>query len=225
LASIRSSRYAGAAGIVFVAMLIAASIASPFVPGDQSAGTLVSKITATRAGTLVGVDLQFAGVIVFFVYLAGVYQIMRRSDDRSWLAPATLVTGITTGATVVLAQSVLGTLAAYVVGSATAETVRAMYAVYAGMYQGSDIFLVLFLLSGAAASVGAGVYPRWIGFVALVSSVLILVGAFSYAVPSSPLSLVDLLGILLFLVFMLGSSVVLIRGRAAPALARESTAA
>lgn len=212
------TRYAGGAGILFVIMIVGASIAGPYLPGDQAAAALTGSVQARQAGYLVGVDLQFLAAIPFVLFLCGLYALLRTAPgDWGWLAPGALVSGVVAVASVLVAQSVLGTLTAYVAASTPAAVVRATYSVFAGIYQASDILLAIFLLIAAAGAVLARVYASWFGAVAVASAVLLVVGTFAYAQPSGPLSIVDLIGLLLFLAFVLAISITLLRGSPATA--------
>lgn len=211
-------RYAGVAGILFVAAVVAASLAGgqspdPTAPAAQLAGALRGQ----RYGILAGVDLQFAAAIPFVLFLSGLFCALRRPGDGHDAAGAVaLGTGIAGVTTVLIAQSILGTLTAYVVDGSPADVSKGLYAAYAGVFQAADILLALFLVAAAVGILASGAFPRWFAWVGLLGAVGFVLGAFSYADPRGVLSLIDLLGLLCFGVFVVATSVGMLRGTGAP---------
>jgi hypothetical protein len=132
---------------------------------------------------------------------------------REWLSAATLITGIAGLVTVLICQSVLGVLAAYVLQRGSADVSASLYAVFAGIFQAADIPLALFLLGGALDGLAAGAVARWMGAIAAVGAVGFILGSFAYVSPTIVLNLIDLVGLLFFGLFIVSTSIAMLIGR------------
>ena len=129
------------------------------------------------------------------------------------LPPLAFGSGLAAVALVIAAQGILGTLAAYIVTGATPEIVRGVYAVYAGIFTVSDLFLGMFLIAAALTVLPLRALPRWLGWIGLVGGMCLILGAFSFATPQSILGIIDLLGLVLFLLWILLTSIWMLRGQ------------
>lgn len=72
------------------------------------------------------------------------------------------------------------------------------------------MFLGIFLIAASEAIRRTRVLPRWIGYLGLVAGAAYVAGSFSVADQRGPLALPALLGFVLFIVWTLAISVVLI---------------
>ena len=76
------------------------------------------------------------------------------------------------------------------------------------------MFGSLFAFAAGALVLGSGVLPRWLGWASILAGIMFLLQGFGLGGVIASFGLVlDLLGFLLFLIFVLVSSVILLRQR------------
>jgi hypothetical protein len=75
-----------------------------------------------------------------------------------------------------------------------------------------DVFGSLFLVAAGLLALKSGVLPRWLGWLSICAGVLLFVQGFGLGGVIATFGLiVDLIGFVLFLIFVLASSIVLLR--------------
>jgi hypothetical protein len=74
-----------------------------------------------------------------------------------------------------------------------------------------DVFGSLFAFTAGALVIGSGVLPRWLGWASILAGIMFLVQGFGLGGVIASFGLVlDLIGFVLFLIFVLVSSVIML---------------
>jgi hypothetical protein len=214
------------AGILFVIALVAVIVVAFGVPAsqDDSAAKIAKALHDHHQRLLVTAYLSVVYAAMFPIYLSGLYNLLRM--DRSW--PALL------GSLVLLGGVLFVTLHAVsdvgITGLLGAKLVRAfgprheqgviytLYLLTFGLDSVGDVFGSLFAVATGLLVLGSRVLPRWLGWVALLAGVLLFLQGFTLGGVIATFGVIlDSLGFLLVLVFVLVSSVIMLtRGNIVP---------
>jgi hypothetical protein len=182
--------------------------------GSAAPGAPREEIARAYAGVpppavWVGAFVQVLASLLLFVFVARLWAALRRAEGGAgWLAATALGAGL---------ASVTLTLAGFAVGAAArarggpgldVPVAVALFDVHVGLYVASWALGALFLGAAAVLGLAAQALPRWLGWAAALGAVLSL-GA--VAAPATPLGQAPTL---LLLLWVLATSVVLLRGPA-----------
>lgn len=213
-AAARPDRWAAVAGLVFTALVVA-SFFMPDIPGSDSppediAAQLVADSTAHRLSLLLG----FLADVAFLVFLAGLWSRLRRWEGPGGMF-ATLI--LIAGAAFVSLMLVSGGLHLALVQYASGgQPDPAMLPALALLNQwvGAAILSpsAAMLLGATMAILTTRALPLWLGWLAAATAVLQLIalaGVFQTTV-EGVVAIAALVGFLLFLVWVLATSVVLL---------------
>jgi hypothetical protein len=208
-------------GIVFVIALLAESVIATGVGLTQndSAAKIVTGLHEHRDRQLVIAYLSAVYAVTFVIYLCSLYDLLRRdAESAPVLAYLVLVGGVLFVA--LHAVSDIG-----LTGLLGAKLSTFSYLHDHGL--GYTLYLVTYALDsvgdvfGSLAAVSAGllvmkgrVLPRWLGWVAILAGAMFFLQGFGLGGVIATFGLVlDLIAFVLFLIFVLASSVILLRRR------------
>jgi hypothetical protein len=219
-------RYAWVAGIVFVVALLAESVVATGIGLTQndSAAKIASGLHEHRERALVIAYLSAIYAVAFVIYLCGLYNLLRRdADDARLLTYLVLAGGVLFVALHAVSDvGLTGLLGAKLASYGDQHDPGLSYALYLVTYALDSVGDVF----GSLAAVAAGllvmkndVLPRWLGWVSIVAGVFFFLQGFGLGGVIAGFGLVlDLIAFVLFLFFVLASSVILLR-RTSPAAA------
>jgi hypothetical protein len=219
-------RYAWVAGIVFVVALLAESVVATGIGLTQndSAAKIASGLHEHRERALVIAYLSAIYAVAFVIYLCSLYNLLRRdADDARLLTYLVLVGGVLFVALHAVSDvGLTGLLGAKLASYGDQHDPGLSYALYLVTYALDSVGDVF----GSLAAVAAGllvmkndVLPRWLGWVSIVAGVFFFLQGFGLGGVIAGFGLVlDLIAFVLFLFFVLASSVILLR-RTSPAAA------
>ncbi len=211
-------RYAWAAGVLFVIALVAEIIVSVGVDLSQedSAAKIANGLHAHETRLLVAACLSVVYAPMFVIYLSKLHKLLREDTNRTQALGSLVLVG---GALFVALHAVsdigiTGLLGAKL-ASYGAQHDRGMsytlYLVTFALDSVADVFGSLFAFATGALVLRSGVLPRWLGWVSiLVGSMLFLQGFGLGGVIASFGLVLDLIGFLFLLIFVLVSSVTLL---------------
>jgi hypothetical protein len=214
-------RYAWLGGILYVVALVTESIISLGfkISQDDSATKIAGALDDHHERLILVFCLCILYVVGFVVYLVRLDDLLRRaSGERRFFASWVLVGGVLFvtlhGVSDVGIYGLLGgKVAAY---SAQHEPGLSymLYLLTFALDSVGDVFASFFMLGSGLLVLGTRVLPRWLGWIAVAASPFFLVQGFGLGGVVSSFGLaLDLIGFLLFLIFVLGSSVIgLLRG-------------
>ena len=211
-------RYAWVAGILFVIALLAESVVStgPGVSQDDSAAKIAQALYDHRErGFLVGY-LSVVYAVMFLIYLSKVYELLRGDMDRPRFLGSLVLVG---GAFFVALHAVsdigiTGLLGAKLASFSFQHDQGVAYTLYLMTYaldSVGDVFGSLFAGAVGVLVIEHGVLPRWLGWVSILGGILLFLQSFGLGGVIASFGLVlDLIGFLLLLIFILVSSVIML---------------
>jgi hypothetical protein len=208
----RWDRIAAIAGLVFI-VLIVASFFTPETPAsDTPAEEMAATIVADQAGHELSIFLAFLGDIAFLVFLAGVWSRLRRWEGvGGMLAGLFALAGVVFYATILVSE---GLYLALVKGASGSDpAVLPTIAVLDDWVGATTVPAgVATFLGAAGAILTTRALPAWLGWLAAVTALALLLsigGVFQDDVEGF-LDIAGFAGFLLFLVWVLATSIVLL---------------
>jgi hypothetical protein len=213
-------RYAWVAGIVFVVALLAEVVVAVGIPinQDDSAVKIATALRDHDQRELVIAALSIVYAVAFVIWLCLLYDLLR-PDAAPALASLVLVGGVLLVALHAVSDiAITGLLGAKIASFGASEDLGLSYSLYLltfALDSVGDVFGSLFLSAAGILVLRSGALPRWLGWVAIAAGALLFVQGFGLGGVISVLGLVlDLVGFVVFLVFVLASSLVkLLAGR------------
>jgi hypothetical protein len=213
-AVVSAGRYAGIGGLVFVAVLVVQNILRAKAPGfDASPGTVSSYFLHHRVAALIPLGMFPIEMLALFAFVAGVWTSASRSENRWWATMGVL------GAAAIASLFALVNIIEIVL-TAKAETlaqspsiVGALWAVHAAAF-GLDLGAIAVALIGLSrAATASALMPARLGAAVLPGAAcLLLASVFTVALTNGgPWLGVGLVGFLFWLVFMVATSISLLR--------------
>ena len=212
-------RYAWAAGLLFVAALVAEVVVAVGIPIDHqdSAAKIANELADHRGRLLLIAWLSVVYAVAFVVYLTRLHDLLRAHAGPRRLPASLVLTGgvLFVSLHAVSDVGITGLLGAKVATYAAANDHGVSYTLYLltfALDSVGDVFGSLFVVAAGVLAIGSGVLPRRLGWAAIAVGPLFLVQGFGLGGVISNFGLVlDLLGFVLFLLFVVASSVVLLR--------------
>jgi len=216
-------RYTWVAGIVFVVALVAESVVS-FGVGlgkDDGAAKVAHALAEHHRRLVVIACLSVVYAPMFVIWLTGMHGRLQGDTDRSRLFGLWILIG---GSLMIAMHAlsdigITGLLGAKVATYSAQHQPGLAYTLYYLTFavdSVGDVFGSLFLIAAGLLAIERGALPRWLGRMAILAGILLFVQGFGLGGVIGTFGLVvDGIGFVLFLVFVLMSSVrVLTRGPA-----------
>jgi hypothetical protein len=210
-------RYAWAAGLVFVAAIVAESVVSVGVAvnQDDSAAKIANALDEHHRRLLLIACLSVVYAPMFLVYLTKLHDLLlRMSPDQ----PRFLVSLVMTGGVLFVSLhavsdiGITGVLGAKLASFGAQHDHGLSYALYLitfALDSVGDVFGSLFGVAAGLLVLRSGALPRWLGWLSIVVGVLLFVQGFGLGGVIATFGLVvDGIGFVLLLVFVLSSSVI-----------------
>ena len=222
-------RYAWAAGILYVIALLAEIVVALGVGLTQndSAAKIASGLHEHRDRLLVIAYLSVVYATAFLIYLCSLYNLLRGGTDRPRiLGSLVLVGGVLfigggggEGKRVSLHAvsdiGITGLVGAKIASFGYRHDPGVAYTLYLMTYALESVGDVFGSLSAVAAGllvIRSGVLPRWLGWVSILAGIMLFLQGFGLGGVIASFGLIlDLIGFVLFLIFVLVSSVIMLR--------------
>jgi Domain of unknown function (DUF4386) len=213
-------RYAWVAGVFYVLALVAETVVGLLggaVSQNDSAAKIANVLHDHRGRLLVITYLSVVYAVMFVIYLAKLYDLLRRDTDRTRFLGSLVLVG---GALFIALHAVSdiginGLLGAKLASFGSQHDRGVSYTLYLmtyGLDSVGDVFGSLFAFAAGLLVIGSGVLPRWLGWASILVGILFFLQGFGLGGVISSFGLVlDLIGFVLFLMFVLVSSVILLR--------------
>jgi hypothetical protein len=218
-------RYAWTAGIVYVLALVAVSVIGLLGGGlsvNDSAATIATSLHDHHQRLVVIACVSVIYAAAFVIYLWKLYHLLRGAP----IQPTTLSSLVLVGGVLFVSLhsvsdiGITGMLGAKVASYAARHDPGIAYALYILTYaldSVADVFGSLFVLATGLLTLRTGVLPRWLGWVATLAAPLLFLQGFGLGGVISTFGLIlDLIGFLLVLIFILVSSSLLLRRSSRP---------
>ena len=209
-------KMAGLAGIGFVVLILASFVMYGSPPSATATADELAKYVADTDTYLLGGLMGVLAAVLMIPWVAGFVIPFAESDRARGEGFALVIagTGLVSCAAIGIALALLATLGLRL-EELDGAAVRALWDTSNGAYA----FSILLLLPGAGATAVAvlkhGLMPRWFGYLSAVTAVLSL-SALPGFVATGDAAMVLLFGFVGMLVWVLASSVLMLRGGAAP---------
>jgi hypothetical protein len=189
----------------------------PGLTQNDSAAKIATGLHEHRDRLLVIAYLSAIYAVTFVIYLCSLYNLLRR--DEEWgrvLGYLVLVGGVLFVALHAVSDiGLTGLLGAKLASFGDQHDQGLSYALYLITYaldSVGDIFGSLAVVSAGVLVMKRRVLPRWLGWTAIVAGIMFFLQGFGLGGVIATFGLVfDLIAFVLFLVFVLGSSIVLLR--------------
>ena len=212
-------RYAWVAGIVFVVALVAETVVSAAVGVSQndSAAKIANALDHHRGRLLVIAYLSVVYAATFPVYLSKLSGLLRTDTARPrFLGSLVLAGGMLFVALHAVSDiGITGLLGAKLATFGAQHDQGLSYALYLmtfAVFSVGDVFGSLFAVAAGMLVIGTGILPRWLGWASILAGIMFFLQGFGLGGVIATFGLVlDLIGFVLFLTFVLVSSVILLR--------------
>jgi hypothetical protein len=212
-------RRAWLAGVVFVVALLAEAVIGGTIPinQDDSAAKIAAELAEHHKRQVVIAGLSVVYAAAFVIYLCLLHDVLREAAGRTRALHSLVLIG---GVLLVALHGVsdigiTGMLGAKVATYSAQHEPGISYTLYLTTFaidSVGDVFGSLFLVSAGLLAAETRVLPRWLAWVAIVAGVLLFLQGFGLGGVIGTFGLaLDLVGFVLFLAFVLVSSVVLFR--------------
>ena len=211
-------RYAWVAGIVFVVALVAETVISAGVGLSQndSAAKIANALQHYRGRLLAIAYLSVIYAATFPIYLSKLSGLLRSDTTRPrFLGSLVLAGGMLFVALHAVSDiGITGLLGAKLATFGAQHDPGLSYALYLMTFavdSVGDVFGSLFAVAAGILVLGNGVLPRWLGWASIVAGIMLFLQGFGLGGVIATFGLVlDLIGFVLLLVFVLVSSVILL---------------
>lgn len=212
-------RYAWAAGILFVLALVAETLIAIGVPVNQndSAAKIASVLDHHSGRLLVIAYLSTVYAPMFVIYLWRLYDLLRESSTGPRAVSSLVLVGGVLFVTLhaVSDIGITGLLGAKIASFGAQHDVGISYTLYLltfALDSVGDVFGSLFVLTAGLIVIRSGVLPRWLGWVSIVAGATLFLQCFGLGGVIGTFGLVlDLIGFVLLLAFVLVSSAIMLR--------------
>lgn len=212
-------RFAWAAGIVFVLALVADFVVAGGIPINQndSASKIATELDAHSTTLLVVAALGVVYAAVFPIYLWKLYGLLRGDIDgsRSFVCLVLVGGGLLVALHAISDIGITGLLGAKLASYGAQHNQSISYPLYLMTFAISsvgDVFGSLFLLTAGMLAMKKAILPAWLSWGAIVAAVFLFLQGFGLGGVIATFGLVfDLIGFVLFLIFVLASSVIMLR--------------
>ena len=223
--SLRLERYAWSGGILYVVALVtesAISLAAKISQND-SATKIANSLADHHKRTILVACICILYAVGFTVYLTRLRELLRQaSDARRFFGSWVLIGGVLFvtlhSVSDIGIYGILGAKVATYSAHSDPGLAYTLYLLTFALDSMGDIFASLFMLGTGLLVLSGRALPRWLGWVAILSSPFFFLQGFGLGGVISSFGLVlDLIGFLLFLIFVLASSVIGLTAKPVPA--------
>jgi len=215
----RLHQRAWAAGLVFVAALVAELVLAIGIPATQDDSAVkIATALAAHDGRLVAIAcLSVVYSVAFVIWLWKLYELLRGDPACPGpVAPLILIGGVLFVALHAVSDiGITGLVGAKLAAYSVRHDPGISYTLYLGTYavdSVGDVFGSLFAVATGIRILRTGDLPRWTGWVILVAAPFMFLQGFGLGGVIATFGLVlDLIGFVLLLVFIVASSVIGLR--------------
>jgi hypothetical protein len=211
-------RYAWGGGIVYVVALVTESVIALGVKASQNdSATKTAVLLHEHHQRLIAIAcISIVYAVGFVIYLTRLHDLLRVARGRprffnSWVLIGGMVFVVLHGISDI---GITGLVGAKVASYSAAHDPGLSYALYLltfALDSVGDVFASLFMLAAGLLVNRSRVLPRWLGWVAILASPFLFLQGFGLGGVIASFGLIlDLIGFLLTLIFVLVSSIILL---------------
>jgi hypothetical protein len=212
----RWERIAAGMGIVFVALLLAATFVAPAAPKtDEPTSKFITYATDHRSALLIGNYLAALGVFFAFTFLGAMRSYFRRAEGGTGRLSAVLFGGgVAAGVIALLASAVGNAVLLHAAREGDPAVVRALYDLLGGFFTLIWIPVAVWVGAASVITMRTNAFPKWYGQVGALFTVYFLVAAYGVSLDSGPLAnggALQLVAFALFALWVLATSILLMQ--------------
>lgn len=212
-------RYAWIAGIIFVVALLAESLVATGagLTQNDSAAKIAAGLHEHRDRALLIAYLSAVYAVAFVIYLCSLYNLLRgQAEGTRILGYLLLVGGVLFVALHAVSDiGITGLLGAKLASFSDQHDQGLAYTLYLVTYaldSVGDVFGSLAAVAAGLLVMKSGVLPRWLGWIAILAGIMFFLQGFGLGGVIATFGLVlDLIAFVLFLIFVLTSSIMLLK--------------
>jgi hypothetical protein len=214
-------RRAWAAGVVFVVALVAETAISAGLPinQDDSPAKIAAVLRDHRSTVLIASYVSIVYAVAFVIYLAKLHDLLRGVAQPSGALHSLVVIGgvLLVALHTVSDVGIYGLLGGKVAVYAAQHDLGLSYTLYLltfALDSVGDVFGSVFLIAAGLLVIKSRVLPRWLAWISVAGGSLLFLQGFGLGGVIGNYGLVlDLIGFVLFLLFVFLSSAILLRGQ------------
>jgi hypothetical protein len=215
----RWERLGAASGVLFF-VLVVASFFTPDTPdADDPTAEIVSSIADDRTAHLVSTYLGFIATLFFLLFTAALWSRLRAAEAERGPSVLVLLGGLGSSLMILVANGVFLALIEAADEGREPEAVRALFELDELMFLGIGITTAAFYAGAALSALATDSLPRWLGWIAAALAVVFpvaLLGIFSESDEGGVLGGIFFAAILVNFLWILATSIVMLRERSAP---------
>jgi hypothetical protein len=214
---VNDARVASAwAGLGATVVLVVGAVILGSTPKSNDAADTTLQFTSDHRGRLlVGVWVVGLGMVLSLVFVIGLSMAVSRVANGGRIWPTIVLAGGVATFTLGIAAFAFVSSAAYRSESLSADTARSMWDLYATMLNASNQMTILLSVAVGVMVLAGDALPRWIGWSSFIVAAAHLVATLSLARSGafSPTGVFGQSAAFIFLVWMLATSITLLRRR------------
>jgi hypothetical protein len=212
-------RLGAASGVVFF-VLVLASFFTPDTPdADDPTAEIVASIADDRTAHLFSVYLGFLATLFFLVFTAALWSRLRAAEPERGPSVLVLLGGLGSSLMILVANGVFLALIEAADEGREPEAVRALFQLDEIMFVGIGITTAAFYAGAALSALANNSLPRWLGGVAAAFAAVFpvtMLAIFSRSDEGGVLGGIFFIALLLNFLWILATSIVMLRERPAP---------
>jgi hypothetical protein len=214
-------RVGGVAGILFVALFIA-NFFTPSTPdADDPSSGLAREIADDRLGHALSVYLDGLSIVVFLVFVAALWALLRRAEPEQGASLVALLGGLALASVLLVSDGVYLALVEAADEGREPAAIRALLELDSIIFIPAGFALAALYAGIALSAIPTRSLPGWLGWSAAAFGVFFIVtqlGILSDSEEGGVLGIAFFLGLLAQFLWVLAASIVMIRtAGAAPA--------
>lgn len=218
----RAMRWGGAAGIIFVALILVTVFAPGSMPKPDDSIVKIQNFYTDHHGSLLLANFLGLVAVPFVLWFGVMLREALRGDRLTNAFGTTLLVGLVVTVPMAILGGVLQVAPAYLRGAAVhidGNTLRLVFDAQGLTFAATSAGLVTFALASAAAirrSRGLPVYTMWLALLAVAGNILAMISALSASVGS-----LGFAGVGTFSLFVLVTGITMAAGKASAVAATE----
>ena len=212
-------RIGGIAGIVFVVLVVATFFLPETPDADDRTLEIARQVKEDRDGLIAGIYISGIASALFLFFTAGLWARLRAGEPERGASVVTLLAGLGSSIIIIIGSMVLYALIDAADDGREPAAIRALFELSDPLFIGIGFTTIAFY-AGVALSARAGrTLPAplyWLAAILAVLFTVALLGLFSEDDDGGVLGGIFFLGLLINFVWILATSIVMLRGPAVP---------
>jgi hypothetical protein len=210
---LRVNRCTGAAGLLFLALIIPAIVTESLGPEPtMSPAEVAAKFSSARTDVLVSSVLLVAAVAAFLVFAVGVAETIRNAGRAGLLSAVARASGAVGVGILAVYTAIFASLASSIHHVQNVELVYGIFRAAYAIDSSSDLFLGVFMAASAVPIARTGLAGPWLTRFTVFGGALYALGSLSITSPNGGIfGAFEVIGALIFMLWVAATSIRLLR--------------